>query len=457
MLAKHSAAYSEFIVDLPLLVMLPFQTLSSPPLVSLPDTGSETFSAYNKRKSGQPSMHVLVVGAGIVGCATAYQLLRDGHTVELVDAQPQAGRMSSFANGAQLSYSYVAPLASPDTLRALPKLLLEKDAALHFEMRMDWRQWLWGLRFLLACRSTQAQRGTRTLLELAALSRHTLELWLKEEAWDIDFARNGKLVLCKDAASLAQQTAQVRLQASMGSKQELLTAEQCVAREPALAAAGHAYAGGVWTESECVADPFKLCQQLVQRIAARGGKLRFSHQVESVALRQGRFYALQTSQTCLQADACVITAGAATPALCEPLGIHLPIYPIKGYSLTLPILQPSKVARCSITDLASKTVFAPLGQTLRVAAAAELVGHDLKIQSHRVAQMLAAVEGLFPGACDLSQPVTWAGLRPATPTSLPIIGASRIPHLMINAGQGALGLTLAAGSAMRLSEALAQL
>lgn len=437
--------------------MLPFQTLSSPPLVSLPDAGSDAFSAYKGHTPAHRSMHVLVVGAGIVGCATAYQLLRDGHTVELLDVQPQAGRMSSFANGAQLSYSYVAPLASPDTLRVLPKLLLEKDAALHVELRMDWRQWLWGLRFLLACRGAQAQRGTRALLELAALSRHTLELWLKEEAWDIDFARNGKLVLCKDATSLAQQTAQVQLQASMGSQQEVLAAEQCIAREPALAASGHAFAGGVWTQSECVADPFKLCQQLVQSIAARGGKLRFSHQVESVALRQGRFYALQTSQACLQADACVITAGAATPALCEPLGIHLPIYPIKGYSLTLPILQPSKMARCSITDLASKTVFAPLGQTLRVAAAAEIVGHDLKVQPHRVAQMLAAVEGLFPGACDLSQPLTWAGLRPATPTSLPIIGASRIPHLLINAGQGALGLTLAAGSAMRLSETLAQL
>ncbi len=396
-------------------------------------------------------MHILVIGAGIVGCATAYQLLRDGHTVELVDAQPQAGRVSSFANGAQLSYSYVEPLASPATLRALPKLLLEKDSALRFTPRWDWRQWAWGMRFLASCSGAQSQRGTLALLELAALSRQTLEAWMQEHAWQIDFARNGKLVLCRDAKSLAQQARQVQLQKSMGCEQEVLGREQCIERESTLAASGSPFVGGVWTASECMADPYKLCQSLAASIAARGGVLRFGHQVTSLERRDGRFRAVHTAQGRFSADACVITAGAATPALCSPLGIHLPIYPIKGYSLTVPIMHPSQVARCSITDLGLKTVFAPLGHTLRVAAAAEIVGHDSQVQPKRVEQMLRAVDRLFPGACDLSRPSTWAGLRPATPTSLPIIGASHIPNLYINAGQGALGLTLAAGSAARLS------
>jgi D-amino-acid dehydrogenase len=396
-------------------------------------------------------MHVIVIGAGIVGCATAYQLLRDGYTVELVDAQAQAGRVSSFANGAQLSYSYVEPLASPATLRALPKLLFEKESALRFELRMDWRQWAWGLRFLAACRTSQTQRGTQALLELASLSRHTLEAWMQDNDWEFDFARNGKLVLCRDAQSLQAQARQVQLQASMGCEQEVLTAAQCIEREPSLAESGSAFAGGIWTASECMADPYKLCQSLARSIEARGGILRFSHRVESIELRQGRFHALHTSQGTLKADACVITAGAATPALCEPLGIHLSIYPIKGYSITIPILDASKVAKCSITDLGLKTVFAPLGNTLRVAAAAEIVGHDVQVQPERVAQMLQAVERLFPGACDVSSPSTWAGLRPATPNSLPIICASRIRNVYLNAGQGALGLTLAAGSAARLA------
>lgn len=402
-------------------------------------------------------MHVLVIGAGIVGCATAYQLMRDGHTVELVDAQAEAGRVSSFANGAQLSYSYVEPLASPTTLRALPKLLFEKDSALKFTPRLDWRQWAWGLRFLAACTTSQTQNGTHALLKLAALSRETLEAWMDDNDWEIDFARNGKLVLCRDENSLAHQAAQARLQASMGCQQEVLSIAQCIEREPALAASQSPFLGGVWTASECMADPYKLCQSLGESVAARGGILRFSTQVQSIELRQGRFYALHTSQGKLQANACVIASGAASPALCEPLGIHLPIYPIKGYSLTVPVTQPEKIAHCSITDLGLKTVFAPLGKHLRVAAAAEIVGHDLTISAKRVEQMLQATERLFPGACDLSQPVTWAGLRPATPNSLPIIGASRVPGVFINAGQGALGLTLAAGSAARLSAAINQL
>jgi D-amino-acid dehydrogenase len=409
-------------------------------------------------------MHVIVVGAGIVGCAMAYQLLREGHTVELVDAQAQAGRISSFANGAQLSYSYVQPLATPATLLALPQLLFEKNSALRFELRLDWRQWLWGMRFLWACRSVQAHAGTRALLELAALSRQTLELWLREEEWQIGFAQNGKLVLCADKRSMELQAKQVRLQAAMGSEQALLSARACMEHEPALAASGQYFernfVGGVWTASECVADPFLLCQALTRSIAQRGGHLRFSCEVNAVAVSKDRFHALHTSQGPLHADACVIAAGAAAPLLCEPLGIHLPIYPIKGYSLTLPILHPAKVAKCSITDLKSKTVFAPLhtdrGAVLRVAAAAEIVGHELSIPQERVSQMLKAVDLLFPGACDLSQPLTWAGLRPATPNSLPIIGASRIRNLWINAGQGALGLTLAAGSAARLTKMMVQ-
>jgi D-amino-acid dehydrogenase len=401
-------------------------------------------------------MHIAVIGAGIVGCATAYQLLRDGHTVELVDAQEQAGRVSSFANGAQLSYSYVEPLASPATLRALPKLLFEKDSALKFIPRLDVRQWAWGLQFLAACRASQSQQGTLALLKLAQLSRHTLDTWMSEQAWEMDFARNGKLVLCRDDETLAQQTHQVRFQRAMGCEQEILSTSQCVEREPTLAASRSSFVGGVWTVSECMADPYKLCQSLVLSIAGQGGQLRFSSRVQSIELRQGRFHALHTSQGKLEADACVIASGAATPALCEPLGIHLPIYPIKGYSLTLPVKQPEKIARCSITDLGLKTVFAPLGNTLRVAAAAEIVGYDVSVSPKRVEQMLQAAESMFPGACDLNQPITWAGLRPATPNSLPIIGACRIPNVFINAGQGALGLTLAAGSAVRLSQAMGQ-
>jgi D-amino-acid dehydrogenase len=395
-------------------------------------------------------MHVVVIGAGIIGCATAYQLLREGHTVELLDAAAEAGRVSSYANGAQLSYSYVEPLASAKTLLSLPKMLLEKDAALRVMPQCDWRQWVWGLKFLRACTPSQAARGTQTLLRLAGLSRTTLMDWLNAEDWQIDWIENGKLVLCRDAATLASQRAQVALQAKLGSRQEILTRTECIAREPALQATVDPFIGGVWTPTECVADPYKLCQGLVKSIQQRGGQLHLNTRVLSFSKRHGTVTAVKTNRGGFEGDAWVLAAGVACVPLAAQLGIDLPIYPIKGYSVTLPVIQPNRLARCSITDLALKTVFAPLGDRLRVAAAAELVGHDLTVSKARVEQMVRAVRRWFPGACDDSRPETWAGLRPATPTSIPIIGASRVPNVYVNAGHGALGLTLAAGSAAQL-------
>ncbi len=398
-------------------------------------------------------MRVTVIGAGIVGCATAYQLQRDGHEVTLVDAQNEVGRVSSYANGAQLSYSYVEPLASPATLRALPSLLLARDSALRFVPRWDARQWAWGMQFLAACTRSQVESGTRQLLELAALSRRTLEAWMAEEHWPIEFARNGKLVLCRDEATLKRQAEQVALQAQLGSEQQVLNAQQCAEREPALAHIARQFAGGIWTASECVANPYLLCQQLARSFVQRGGTLALGQRVMSFELHASRVQAVRTERGNLPCDAVVIAAGVVSPRLAEMLGIKLAIYPIKGYSITVPVIAPHKLAQCSITDLGLKTVFAPLGQHLRVAAAAEVVGEDVQIDPKRVKQMLQAVDQLFPGACDLSAPQTWAGLRPATPNSLPIVGKvdGNASNVFINAGQGALGLTLAAGSAAKLA------
>ena len=402
---------------------------------------------------GEASMRVIVIGAGIVGCASAYQLQRSGHQVTLIDEQTEVGRVSSYANGAQLSYSYVEPLASPATLRALPGLLLARDSALRFTPRWDVQQWAWGMQFLAACTRSQVESGTRQLLELAALSRRTLEAWMIEEQWAIKFARNGKLVLCRDEATLQRQASQVALQSKLGSEHEVLDAQQCAQREPALAHIAGQYAGGIWTESECVADPYLLCQQLAQSFVRRGGELALGQRVMSFDLHANRVQAVRTERGNLPCDAVVIAAGVASPRLGRMLGIKLPIYPIKGYSITVPVIAPEKLARCSITDLGLKTVFAPLGNHLRVAAAAEVVGEDVQIDPKRIRQMLHAVNQLFSGACDLSAPQTWAGLRPATPNSLPIIGKAKAKasNVYVNAGQGALGLTLAAGSAAKLA------
>jgi D-amino-acid dehydrogenase len=399
---------------------------------------------------------ICVIGAGIVGCASAYHLVRQGHQVVLLDAAAGPGEGCSFANGAQLSYSYVEPLATPAALRALPQWLLQRDSPVRLRPTLDWRQYAWGLQFLGACRTAQARRATRELLALSFLSRDTLAEWMREGPWPVRFCRNGKLVLCPDAATLARQRQQVQFQATLGCEQQVLDVEQCLEKEPALLEAvrrsPRAYAGGIWTPGECVADAHAMCRTLVDRLRACGGSTRFGTTVTGFASGRHGVHALLTTTGRIACSTVVLAAGASSAGLARCLGEYLLLYPVKGYSLTLPMAQAPAVPRVSVTDLGRKTVFAPLGAVLRVAAAAEVAGHGLHVDARRVRQMRLAAESVYPGLVDAQahgQP--WAGLRPATPTSIPIIRRmKRQPNVYVNAGQGALGLTLAAGSAVLL-------
>lgn len=396
-------------------------------------------------------MKVVVIGAGLVGCASAYQLVRAGFEVELVDAAAEPGLLTSFANGAQLSYSYAEPFASPGTLKSLPKMLLSPDSPVKFRLRADWRQWAWGLQFLAACREGTARRGTTSLIRLAQLSRRVLEGWMQDECWSVGFARNGKLVLCPDEATLARQRDLVGFQATLGCRQEVLSAAECRDREPALGRALEGIAGGVWTADECIADPLLLCRELVVSTRKLGGRTWFNTEVTGFAREGRRIVAARSSAGDLTADAFVLAAGPHVAALASGAGFHLPVYPVKGYSITVPFRGRERPT-ASVTHLGRKTVFAPLGDHLRVAAMAEITGYERDVPASRVAAMIDSVEAVYPGLCATDAPRPWAGLRPATPDSVPLIGRLKSTNLFVNAGQGALGLTLAAGSAVKLSE-----
>lgn len=388
-----------------------------------------------------------MVGAGVVGCASAFELGLAGHQVTLIDAASEPGTGASFANGAQLSYSYVEPLANPATLRSLPKLLLDRDSPVRFKLQADFDQWWWGARFLLACARRTSNAGTQRLLEIGALSRKTLDGWIEREHLAFAFQRNGKLVLGADSATLARQAEQVRLQAPLGAEQYLLGRDACVAREPALAACA-GFAGGVWTPGECVGDPHLFCRAMVESLKQRGARCLFNTGAEGFEIRNRRAVAVRTPAGLIEADAFVLANGLEGTLLAAALSERLPIYPIKGYSLTLKIRDKTRAPTVSVTDLAQKTVFAPLDGALRVAAMAEIVGRDLTIPHDRIDRMVRAVERVYPGLCSFEELHPWAGLRPATPDSLPIIRAARdISNVVFNLGHGALGFTLAAGSA----------
>ena len=334
-------------------------------------------------------------------------------------------------------------------------MFLSRNSPVRFSLRADPHQWVWLLRFVRACTAETTRRGTFELLELARQSRMTLETWLARERWDVSFAENGKLVLCPDAATLRKQAAQVKLQSAFGCRQEILSAGDCLRREPALGVKADRFAGGVWTPDECVADPYLLCRELVRSLRARGATTAFETSVTGFVREGERVVAVKTTRGDLVADRFVLAAGPRVAALAAVLGVTLPVYPIKGYSLTVPFRSWAR-PRASVTDLGRKTVFAPLGDRLRVAAMAEITGYDMRIPPARVSAMRESIEALYPGLCDLDAPEVWTGLRPATPDSLPIVRRVRETNVFINAGHGALGLTLAAGTAVRLSALVAR-
>lgn len=401
-------------------------------------------------------MHVCVLGAGIVGLATAWQLERRGHQVTVIDrATPGAG--ASGGNGAQLSYSYVQPLADASIWRQLPKLLLSPSSPLKLRPQLDPLQWRWGLEFLAACNAETSRDTTSQLLALAASSRAEFEAMRAELSPDCDFSATGKLVLYSNASSLESARAQLELQRTMGSKQRMVAPHECVAIEPALASYRGQIAGAVYTPSECAADCLKVCAELMGALRARGVRFLLGTDVHGFARDGARVAAVKSSEGDIEADAFVMALGSASHKLGRALGAYLPVYPLKGYSITVDVdPSPGAAPRVNVTDSARKVVFARIGSRLRVAGMAELVGHDASIPATRIETLAAATRAVFPHASRLEELHPWTGMRPATPKGLPIIGrlASAPSNMLFNTGHGALGFTLAFGSALRIAESL---
>ncbi|SFM21572.1 D-amino acid dehydrogenase [Variovorax sp. OV329] len=403
--------------------------------------------------------HVCVLGAGIVGLATAWQLHREGYEVSVIE-RDAPGHGASGGNGAQLSYSYVQPLADPSIWKQLPKLLLSPSSPLKLRPALDPLQWRWGLAFLEACDADTSRETTSQLLALAAQSREAFEEMMLELEPACDFSTTGKLVLYSSAASLESARRQLDLQRELGSSpQRLVTPDECVAIEPALVHYRERMAGAIHTPGECAADCLKLCTELEAALAQRGVAFQLGVEVQGFVESGGRVVAARTSAGPFEADAYVLALGSTSQRLARQLGAYLPVYPLKGYSITVDVEEGRATApHVSVTDSARKVVFARIGSRLRVAGMAELVGHDASIPAERIETLEAATRELFPHASRFEELHPWTGMRPATPTGRPIIG--RHPdapsNLLFNTGHGALGFTLAFGSAIRVAEALAR-
>lgn len=403
--------------------------------------------------------HVVVLGAGIIGITSAYYLNRAGHQVTVIERNAQAGLETSYANGGQLSYSYVAPLAGPGVVPKIPPWLLRADSPLRFYPRFDFDQWRWCIAFLQACNRPQSEISTVHLLRLAYYSRQLIHEIVASEPVSFDYRRNGKLVIFSDQASFDGAKRNLDFQRAFGSEQTALDGDGCLALEPALQHIRQRIVGGIHTASEEAGDCHDFCVGMEALLKSRGVVFRTSEIVRKFAVdsqkNHRRIRAVVTDKGELAADAFVMAMGAANAWQAKALGFYLPIYPLKGYSLTLDTgsADAASAPHISVTDSAYKVVYALLGSELRIAGMADVAGFNTRLDPVRVGLLIKQAKAVFPDAGDYAADLKpWCGLRPATPKGTPILGTSPIANLYLNAGHGALGWTLSCGCAKVVSD-----
>ena len=389
-------------------------------------------------------MRVAVLGAGVVGVTGAWYLARAGHEVTLLDRQPEAGMETSFANGGQISAGHAEPWAKPSVLPKLLKWLGREDAPLLFRPRADLAQWMWGLRFMLECFPGRFERNKQQLAGLAAYSQSCLTELRAETGIQYHHLSRGILRFCTEQSDFD----------ALSAHGQTKTAAQCLAIEPALRDSGAPVLGGVYAPGDESGDAHEFTVQLARLAEARGVRFLRDTVVEGLEIAGGRVLAAQAGGRRLEADAFVVSLGSYSALLLAHLGISIPVVPLKGYSITIPLqAKAAAAAPCvSLTDEAHKLVISRLGDRLRCAGTAELTGYDTSINETRCAAILKRVERLFPALAGAGEVKYWAGLRPATPNNVPVIGRTRYANLFLNTGHGTLGWTLAAGSGRALAE-----
>jgi len=402
-------------------------------------------------------MKVLVLGAGVVGTTAAWFLREAGHDVTVVERRKAVAEETSFANGGQIALSHAEPWANPGTPREILKWLGRPDAPLLFRARLDWRQWRWALQFLIECLPRRTRHNMRQLLAIGKYSGTALRELRSATGITYDDLQRGIMQIYTDREGFDDAVHAAEILRQHGIAQEVKTAAECVALEPALAARRDWIVGGTYTATDETGDAYKFTQALAALAAERGVVFRFGVNVESLAVADGavrgaRMVNENDRKEVAVADAYVASLASYTPKLLDPIGIRVPIYPAKGYSATLPIVDPAAAPMISITDDAMKIVFTRLGDRLRVAGTAELSGYNLDLDPVRCAALTRRATEWFGASIDPARAEYWTGLRPATPSNVPLIGKTRYSNLYLNTGHGTLGWTLAAGSGKAIAE-----
>jgi len=402
-------------------------------------------------------MKIAVLGSGVIGTTSAWWLAQAGHEVIVVERAPGPAQETSRANGGQISVSYAEPWANPHAPLQVLRWLARDDAPLRFRWTCDPKQWWWAALFLRECLPARAQRNLLAMVRLAEYSRRTLRDMRADLNLTYDHQQTGILTLYRQHKDLqtAQQTADAMR--DIGIDRRMVSTDELIALEPALARARAHIVGGDYTQDDESGDCHQFTVALAQRAQDVGVNFRFNTQVSRLLCGDGRLHAVELIDAqglfqTLPVDACVVALGSHTPRTVAPLGITCPVYPAKGYSATFALRDPDAAPRVSLIDPAHKVVYSRLGDTLRMAGTVELAGASRALNPARCHAMTAMAHALFPNALEPDTVRFWSGLRPATPSNVPLIGRTRIQGLYLNTGHGALGWTMGAGSGKALAD-----
>ncbi|XAH24252.1 D-amino acid dehydrogenase [Xylophilus sp. GW821-FHT01B05] len=400
-------------------------------------------------------MRAIVLGSGLLGITSAHYLQQLGHEVTVIDRQATPAAETSFANGGQISVSHAEPWANPSAPLKVLQWLAREDAPLLFRIRADMRQWLWGLQFLRECTPARTRHNIEQIVSLGTYSRETLQQLRADLGLEYAQRTQGILHFYTSQKEFDGAEGPAQQMRALGCDRRVISADEALAIEPALAHIRPQLTGATFTAEDESGDANQFARALAQRAADAGVQFRMGHNITALREVGGRIDHVEVTDAegrfqRIKGDVFVLAMGSFSPLLAAPLGIRLPIYPAKGYSVTMPVLDASRAHQVSLTDDEFKLVFSrlttPEGDRLRIAGTAELNGYDRNLNAVRCEAIVRRVEQLFPGAGDASQAQFWAGLRPATPSNVPLIGRTKLNNLFLNTGHGTLGWTHACGS-----------
>ena len=392
-------------------------------------------------------MKVIVLGSGVIGTSVAYYLAKSGHEVEVIDRQAGPALETSFANAGEVSPGYSSPWAGPGVPMKAIKWMLMRHSPLVIWPVLDPNMWRWGLSMLANCTEKAYAINKSRMVPIAEYSRDCLKELRAETGIAYDDRAQGTLQLFRTQAQMDGIAKDVEVLKDYKVPFEVLDREGFVKVEPALKLTQEKFVGALRLPGDETGDCFKFTNRLAEMAEALGAKFRYNTSIEGIEVSGGKVSGVRTSAGTLTADHYVMALGSFTPQLLKPIGIHIPVYPVKGYSITVPITDANFAPESTIMDESHKVAVTRLGDRIRVGGTAELAGFDMTLRESRRDTLNHVLTDLFPKGGDVSQATFWCGLRPMTPDGTPIVGPTPYPNMLLATGHGTLGWTMAAGTA----------